>query len=60
MAVKFSYEKYTYSGENSSRFMSVWCEQLCKPYRIFSGNSSIFKWQNRKISNSKRAKYYGH
>ena len=26
----------------------------------FSGNSSIFKWKNRKISSSKRAKYYGH
>ena len=37
MAVKFSYVKYSCSGENSSRFVSVWCEQLCKPYRIFSG-----------------------
>ena len=26
----------------------------------FSGNSSIFKLKNRKISDSKRAKYYGH
>ena len=26
----------------------------------FSGNSSVFKWKNRKISSSKRAKYYGH
>ena len=30
MAVKFSYEKYTCSGENSSRTSTVWCEQLCK------------------------------
>ena len=27
MAVKFSYEKYTCSVENSSRTLSVWCEQ---------------------------------
>ena len=26
----------------------------------FWGNSSTFKWKNRKISSSKRAKYYGH
>ena len=25
----------------------------------FSGNSRTFKWKNRKISSSKRAKYYG-
>ena len=25
-----------------------------------SGNSRTFKWKNRKISSSKRAKYYGH
>ena len=37
MAVKFSCEKYTWSGENSSRTSTVWCEQLCKPRRQ-SGN----------------------
>ena len=26
----------------------------------FSGNSSVFKWKNCKISSSKGAKYYGH
>ena len=26
----------------------------------FSGNSSVFKWKNRKISSSNIAKYYGH
>ena len=26
----------------------------------FSGNSSICKWKNRKLSSSKKAKYYGH
>ena len=63
MAVKFSYEKYTCSGENSSRTLSV-----CVSNNVnhtdkdekFSGNSSIFKWKNRKISNSKRAKYYNY
>ena len=34
MEVKFSYEKYTCSGENGSPTLSVWCEQL-----------SIFKWK---------------
>ena len=27
---------------------------------IFSGNPSVFKWKNRKISSSKRARSYGH
>ena len=43
MAAKFSYEKYTCSGENS---------RADKDEKL-SGNSNIFKWKNRKISNSK-------
>ena len=63
MAVKFSYEKYTCSGENSSRTSTVCASNYVNradKAEGFSGNSSVFKWKNRKISSSKSGKYYEH
>ena len=62
MVVKFSHKNYTSGGENGARTVSVRCERLCKPCTqrcsIF-GKFEHLKRKNRKVSNSKRAQYYG-
>ena len=56
--------KRTLAGEKTARVHQVfgasnYVSRADKAEK-FLGNSSTFKWKNRKISNSKRAKYYGH
>ena len=49
--LKLSYEKYTWSQENSSRTLSVCCEQLCKPKKIrnFREIRAFLNGKSRKI-----------
>ena len=53
MAVKFSYEKYTSSGENSSPTLTVWCQTKHINFREIQAslNGKTARYPARKILN---------